>query len=81
MVKLGVLDPTQPINQKKLIEIGLVKKTRFGIKILGRVFLLLSRELIVLRTLSTLKLRMLAKQQLIMYAKQEGTSNWSIELS
>lgn len=75
MVKLGVLDPTQPITQKKLIEIGLVKKTRFGIKILGRVLLLLSRALIVLHTLSTLKLRMLAKQQLIMYAKLEGTLN------
>jgi hypothetical protein len=47
MVKLGAIDPTQPLTQKKLIEVGLVKKTRFGIKILGRVIVCSSRALIV----------------------------------
>jgi hypothetical protein len=51
MVKLGAIDPTQPLTQKKLIEVGLVKKTRFGIKILGRVIVFLLRVLIVSHTL------------------------------
>jgi len=36
-VKLGVLNPNETITIKTLVDLGLVKKVKFGVKILGRV--------------------------------------------
>lgn len=43
-IKLGVLDPTQPITIKTLLEAGIVKKVKYGVKVLARVSHLLFRE-------------------------------------
>ena len=36
-VKLGILDPAETITVKTLVDAGIVKKCRFGVKILARV--------------------------------------------
>lgn len=35
-IKIGVLNPSQPITIRSLVQTGIVKDVRYGIKVLGK---------------------------------------------